>query len=98
MSNNYDAIYQAFSNELSYLRPYVMEVFGEAQRPSVLFRPTIQPDGNQWCALYGKDLHDGVAGFGDTPEAAMRDFDKNWREETRPTLTKPPEQRAAGAP
>ena len=50
----------------------------EQQRPSVLFRPQISKDGNQWCALYGDNLQDGVAGFGDSPDLAMRDFDKNW--------------------
>lgn len=48
-------------------------------RPSAVFRPTLSIDGNQYCALFGADLHSGVAGFGDTPEAAMADFDKNWR-------------------
>lgn len=88
MSENYDAIYHAVSNELSIVRPLLFQeiqaVSFEIQRPSVLYRPTIEPDGNQWCALYGANLHDGVAGFGDTPEAAMRDFDKHWREERRP--------------
>lgn len=50
----------------------------EHHRPSVLFKPTLSIDGNQWCALYGSDLQDGVAGFGDTPDEAMRDFDLNW--------------------
>lgn len=50
----------------------------EYARPSVLFRPAIAIDGNQWCVLYGANLIDGVAGFGDSPELAMRDFDKNW--------------------
>lgn len=50
----------------------------ETQRPSVLFRPNLTVDGNQWCALYGADLVQGVAGFGDTPGEAMRDFDRNW--------------------
>lgn len=50
-----------------------------AQRnPHVLMRPVIFPDGNQWCALYGEDLQQGVAGFGDTPAAAAMDFDANW--------------------
>lgn len=47
-------------------------------QPSVLYRPTLGIDGNQWCALYGEDLMHGVAGFGDTPELAMIDFNKNW--------------------
>lgn len=50
----------------------------EQQRPSVLFRPSISVDGDQWCALYGDNLQDGVAGFGDSPSDAMRDFDHNW--------------------
>jgi hypothetical protein len=48
--------------------------------PHVLMRPVISIDGNMWCVLYGDNLQDGVAGFGDTPEAACADFDKNWRE------------------
>lgn len=47
-------------------------------RPSVLFRPALSIDGNKWCALYGDNLQDGVAGFGDSPDAAMRDFDTRW--------------------
>ena len=31
-------------------------------------------DGNQWCALYGKDLQVGIAGFGNTPFLAMADL------------------------
>jgi hypothetical protein len=50
----------------------------ESTRPSVLFRPKLSIDGNQWCALLGEDLQSGCAGFGDTPSAAMLDFDKNW--------------------
>lgn len=58
------------------------------QRPSVLFRPTISPDGNKWCALYGVNLMEGVAGFGDTPEEAMRDFDNNWWKERTPAAAR----------
>lgn len=49
------------------------------EKPSAIYRPELSMDGNQWCALYGKNLHHGIAGFGDTPELAMEDFDKNWR-------------------
>lgn len=52
----------------------------EMLRPSVLYRPSISIDGDQWCALYGADLQAGVAGFGDSPDAAMRAFDKAWSE------------------
>lgn len=58
------------------------EEFGQAaleyKRPCVLFRPTLSIDGNQWCALYGENRQDGVAGFGDTPYKAMIDFDIQW--------------------
>jgi len=47
-------------------------------RPSVLYRPAISLDGDKWCALYGDNPQDGVAGFGDSPADAMADFDKNW--------------------
>ena len=48
-------------------------------QPHVLMRPSLSVEGNQWCALYGQNLQDGVCGFGDTPVAAMDAFDMNWR-------------------
>lgn len=48
------------------------------EEPSAIYRPKISIDGNKWCALYGDNLQDGVAGFGDSPELAMRDFNANW--------------------
>ncbi len=53
----------------------------EYERPSVLFRPKLSIDGNQWCALYGENLQDGVAGFGDSPTKAMWDFDRAWQKD-----------------
>lgn len=47
-------------------------------RPSVLYRPTVSIDGNKWCALYGQNLAEGVAAFGDSPDEAMRGFDAAW--------------------
>lgn len=55
----------------------------EGQRPFILLRPRISIDGNQWCALYGENLQDGVAGFGDSPELAAWDFDKAWCEKIK---------------
>lgn len=54
------------------------EAASEAMRPSVLYRPSMGLDGTLWCALYGDDLMNGVAGFGDTPAKAMSDFDAAW--------------------
>ena len=35
-----------------------------------------EKDGNQWSLLWGKNIQEGVCGFGDTPEAAVWDFEK----------------------
>lgn len=51
---------------------------GYMTSPFILLKPRIFPDGNQWCALYGDNIQEGVAGFGDTPAKAQTDFDKNW--------------------
>jgi hypothetical protein len=47
-------------------------------RTSFLLRPRLFVDGNQWCALYGENVQDGVAGFGDSPADAFLDFDRAW--------------------
>ncbi len=60
---------------------------GELERPSVVYRPSLGRDGNQWCALYGANLAEGVAGFGDSPALAMRAFDVAWCEKL--SATKP---------
>jgi hypothetical protein len=31
-----------------------------------------------WCCLYGANIQEGFCGFGETPDKAMRDFDKNF--------------------
>ncbi|MGA2159878.1 MAG: hypothetical protein ABSG90_11755 [Dehalococcoidia bacterium] len=52
----------------------------ELRRPCHLLKPRIFIDGDMWCALYGENLQDGVAGFGKSPELAYWDFDKKWCE------------------
>ena len=47
-------------------------------RPHVTFTPKLFLDGNQWCALYGNNIQEGIAGFGDTPEDAVVDFNNNF--------------------
>ena len=39
-------------------------------------QPRITKDGNQWCCLYGENLQEGIAGFGDTPHSAILDFNR----------------------
>ena len=46
--------------------------------PFMLLRPRVFIDGNMWCALYGENLQDGVAGFGKSPEDAEADFNRAW--------------------
>lgn len=52
----------------------------DMRRPSRQYRPSLGIDGNKWCALYGENLQEGVAGFGDSPEEAMYAFDQAWGE------------------
>jgi hypothetical protein len=61
------------------------EVAGEHMRPFYMLKPAMSKDGNQWCFLYGENLQEGVAGFGDTPAAAAYDFDKNWNSQKIPS-------------
>lgn len=55
------------------------EAAWEYQRPSVVFKPVLTKDGNMWCALFGDNLQEGVAGFGETPSKAMYAFDAAWQ-------------------
>jgi len=36
-------------------------------------------DGDKWCALVGRDLQEGIAGFGDTPVEAIEDLCLEFR-------------------
>ena len=53
--------------------------------PSVIWKPKLSIDGDQWCALFGDDLQSGVAGFGSSPQEAMWDFDKAWSRKLTPS-------------
>jgi len=44
----------------------------------VIYKPKLSRDGSKWCALFGDNLQEGVAGFGNSPAEAMWDFDKQW--------------------
>ena len=60
---------------------HIGQVASAMQLPSAIYRPRIFMDGNKWCALYGENIQEGVAGFGDSPQEAMMDFDANWIKE-----------------
>ncbi len=42
--------------------------------PIETLKPRIMKDGDKWCCLYGDNLQEGIAGFGDTPNMAMQEF------------------------
>lgn len=63
----------------SHAQQEIYAVSHQWQRPSVLFRPRVFQDGDKWCALYGENLAEGVSGFGDTPDNACYEFDREWR-------------------
>ena len=46
-----------------------------------LLRPRVFLDGNKWCVLYGENIMEGIAGFGDSPILAVYDFNKAWRKD-----------------
>lgn len=71
-------VMNAIAHEARMAGAAIQEAAGAHQRPSAVFRPSLSVDGNQWCALYGANLQEGVAGFGDSPADAMWDFDRNW--------------------
>ena len=54
------------------------EVYRERLRPFYKIHPRVFAEGNQWCALYGDNIQEGVCGFGDTPEKAAIAFDLAW--------------------
>lgn len=84
MSDMKEAIEMGVRNALCWAVPIIQQeaviTLEAMRRPSVLYRPAISLDGNQWCALYGANLHDGVVGFGDSPALAMEAFDRAWSE------------------
>lgn len=66
----------------------------ERLRPSMRLRPSLSIDGNKWCALYGENLQDGVAGFGNSPAEAYEAFDRAWfKKLENPTAVQPGEHR-----
>jgi len=83
-----EAARQAFdiSWPVEYCKSAIMSAAQAYDRPSAVFRPVLSVDGNMYCALYGDDLVQGCAGFGETPDAAMWDFDKNWQQQKAPIM------------
>ena len=55
-----------------------IDVSRSLEAPHRIYGAKLSKDGNQWCWLYGDNLQEGVAGFGDTPVLAAREFDRAW--------------------
>ncbi len=83
MNESYEAVYNAvrdsgIGDQIERVG-YAYRCAAIAQEaPSVLYKPKIYIDGSQWCVLYGDDIQNGIAGFGDSPQKAMHDFDDNF--------------------
>jgi hypothetical protein len=43
-----------------------------------MLKPKLQRDGDQWCVLFGRNLQEGIAGFGSTPHEAIMDWNSQW--------------------
>ena len=53
----------------------------ELNTPFATYKPRLFQDGNQWCALYGENIMEGVCGFGTSPAKAVAAFNCAWCED-----------------
>lgn len=85
------AAYEKFdiSFAVSIVQQEMVVAAQEMGRPAVVFKPTLSRDGNMWCALLGENIMEGVAGFGETPAAAMTAFDNAFYHEKAQTSAAP---------
>lgn len=79
--NESDYFYSKSSRDADYAdrrHEAAMGVLVERQEYNLfaILKPKLTKDGDQWCVLYGDDLQQGIAGFGDTPYLAILDFNK----------------------
>lgn len=70
------------STDVYLARMAIVDAAAFCSAPHTRMKPRVYPDGDKWCALYGENLQDGVAGFGETPALACQDFDRNWDKQT----------------
>jgi hypothetical protein len=52
--------------------------------PSALRRPNLSFRNGLWIALLGPSVEEGIVGFGDSVEAALRAFDAQYNVRLRP--------------
>lgn len=73
-----DVVVGSITHAVFLCHEHMHRVLSEYERPCVVFKPRLTLDGNAWIACFGEDLQVGVVGTGNTPDAAMRDFDRAW--------------------
>lgn len=57
---------------------FVHERAYELNRPFMRYGARVYQDGNAFCCCLGDYTPNAIAGFGDTPDEACREFDKAW--------------------
>jgi hypothetical protein len=78
MDNTLPKLLPDYNGHIAAAEVNIYQYSCDINRPSYIFKPNLSIDGDMWCALYGDNLQDGIAGFGKTPELAYADFDKEW--------------------
>ena len=76
-----DKINCNFSNIDQYFRNAADELSYELTRPCILYKVIPFKDGNEWCALLGENIQDGICGFGKSPYLALKEFDNAFYKE-----------------
>lgn len=71
---------EAFGDSMHSIYVEIATTQERLQQPHVLMKAKVYKDGDKWCCLYGDNIEEGVAGFGDTPEEACTHFDNVWHE------------------
>lgn len=56
--------------------------------PAAVRRPVLSVQSGTWVALLGRNIEQGIVGFGSTVEAALRSFDAQYLAALRPATSK----------
>ena len=68
LSHFLNELHRAFENEMR-------EISYQYTRPHFMYKIIPYKDGNQWCALLGENIHEGIVGFGSSAAEALQNFD-----------------------
>jgi hypothetical protein len=52
--------------------------------PAAVRRPSLSSRSGLWIAILGRNIEEGIVGFGSTVEAALRAFDAQYLNSIRP--------------